>query len=161
MPEPSFSLRSQMATTLIDTKQKLSLEDVIRLKHSYHMLLADRVKSDLVAAVRSSNPSPVVDSAITMLAAWDNTSAPESRGGILFENWWQQYTRGSNPDSMFAQPWSAQQPASTPRGLKDPARAAQAFASAVGETVKQYGRFDIPWGDIHRVRMGNLDVPVG
>jgi acyl-homoserine-lactone acylase len=159
--EPSFSLRSQMATTLIDTKQKLSLEDVVKLKHSYHMLLADRVKGDLITAVRASNPSPVVDSAIAMLAAWDNTSAPESRGGVLFENWWQQYTRGNNPDSMFAQPWIASAPATTPRGLKDPQRAAQAFASAVDATVKQYGRFDIPWGDVHRVRMGNVDVPVG
>jgi acyl-homoserine-lactone acylase len=150
-----------MATTLIDTKQKLSLEDVVRLKHSYRMLLADRVKSDLIAAVRASSHAPVVDSAIAMLAAWDNTSAPESRGGVLFENWWQQYTRGNNPDSMFAQPWIASAPATTPRGLKDPQRAAQAFASAVDATVKQYGRFDIPWGDVHRVRMGNVDVPVG
>jgi acyl-homoserine-lactone acylase len=158
---PSFSLRSQMATTLIDTKQKLSLEDVIKLKHSYRMLLADRVKSDLVAAVRASTPSPVVAQAIAMLAAWDNTSAPESPGGVLFENWWQQYTRGSNPDSMFAEPWTATAPATTPRGLKDPARAASAFATAVEETTKQYGRYDIPWGDVHRVRMGSVDVPVG
>jgi acyl-homoserine-lactone acylase len=158
---PSFSLRSQMATTLIDTKQKLSLEDVVKLKHSYRMLLADRVKSDLAAAVRASNPASVVDSAIAMLAAWDNTAAPESRGGVLFENWWRDYTQGSNPDSMFAQPWIASAPAATPRGLKDPARAAQAFARAVDETVKEYGRYDVPWGDVHRVRMGNVDVPVG
>jgi len=161
MPEPSFSLRSQMATTLIDTKQKLSLEDVVKLKHSYRMLLADRVKSDLVTAVRASSPAPAVDSAIAMLAAWDNTSAPESRGGVLFENWWRLYTQGSNPDSMFAQAWIASAPATTPRGLKDPAKAAQAFARAVDETMKQYGRYDIPWGDVHRVRMGNVDVPVG
>jgi acyl-homoserine-lactone acylase len=80
---------------------------------------------------------------------------------VLFERWWQLYTQGSNPDSMFAQPWIASAPASTPRGLKDPARAAQAFVRAVDETVKQYGRYDIPWGDVHRVRMGNVDVPVG
>jgi acyl-homoserine-lactone acylase len=161
MPEPSFSLRSQMAVTLIDTRNKLSLEDVIRLKHSYRMLLADRVKSDLVTAVRASNPASEVTEAIAMLAAWDNTSAPESKGGVLFENWWRLYTQGVNPDSMFAQPWIASAPATTPRGLKDPARAAQAFAHAVDETVKQYGRYDVPWGDVHRVRMGNVDVPVG
>jgi acyl-homoserine-lactone acylase len=161
MPEPSFSLRSQMAVTLIDTRNKLSLEDVIRLKHSYRMLLADRVKSDLVTAVRVSSPALNVTEAIAMLAAWDNTSAPESRGGVLFENWWRLYTQGVNPDSMFAQPWIASAPATTPRGLKDPARAAQAFARAVDETMKQYGRYDVPWGDVHRVRMGNVDVPVG
>lgn len=159
--EPSFSLRSQMATTLIDTRNKLSLEDVVKLKHSYRMLLADRVKSALVVAVRASSHAPVVDSAIAMLAAWDNTSAPGSKGGVLFENWWHDYTQGSNPDSMFAQPWIASAPATTPRGLKDPMKAAQSFARAVDETVKEYGRYDIPWGDVHRVRMGNVDVPVG
>ena len=96
-----------------------------------------------------------------MLAGWDNTSAPESPGGVLFENWWHQYTQGVNPDSMYAEPWTPSAPASTPRGLKDPARAAQAFATAVDETTKQYGRYDIPWGDVHRVRMGTVDVPVG
>ena len=162
IPEPSFGLRSQMATTLIDTKQKLSLEDVIPLKHSYHMLLADRVKSDLVAAVRASNPSPTVDRRrSTCSRAWDNTVGAGEQGRRAVRDLVAAYTQGSNPDSMFAQPWIASAPASTPRGLKDPARAAQAFAWAVDETTKAYGRYDVPWGDVHRVRIGNVDVPVG
>ena len=27
--------------------------------------------------------------------------------------------------------------------------------------MKQYGRYDVLWGDVHRVRMGTVDVPVG
>lgn len=160
-PEPTLRLRSQLAIALIDNKRKLSLEDVVTLKHSYRMLLADRVKNDLVAAVRASNPAPKVAEAIAMLASWDNTSAPASRGGVLFETWWRKYTEGVNPDSMYAQPWTAAAPASTPRGLKDPARAAQAFAWAVDETARRYGSYDIAWGDVHRVRLGSVDVPVG
>src|SRR5207237_1281652 len=57
-PDPKLGLRTQMSLELIDTNRKLSLADVIALKHSYHMLLADRVKSDLIAAVRASNPAP-------------------------------------------------------------------------------------------------------
>ena len=161
LAEPSFSLRSQMATTLIDNTRKLSLLDVIALKHSYRMLLADRVKPDLVRAVRASHPAPAVGEAAAMLARWDNTAAPTSTGGVLFETWWRLYTEHANPDTMFAQPWSAVAPASTPRGLRDPARAVAAFAAAVDETVKQYGRHDVPWGDVHRVRIGAVDVPVG
>jgi acyl-homoserine-lactone acylase len=160
-PAPSLHLRSQLALSLIDTKRKLSLEDVVALKHSYRMLLADRVKDDLVRAVRASHPVPEVAAAITMLAGWDNTAAPASTGGVLFESWWHRYTERTNSDTMFAQPWSASAPASTPRGLRDPARAAQAFTAAVNETVAQYGRPDVPWGDVHRVRMGTVDVPVG
>lgn len=160
-PEPRVGLRTQMALTLIDPQKKLSLEDVIALKHSYRMLLADRVKDDLIAAVRAASPSPEVASAADMLAKWENAAGPTSRGAVLFENWWRLYTQGSNPESLYAEPWSVEKPASTPRGLKDAARAARAFAQAVAETTRQYGDPGISWGDVHRVRMGKVDVPVG
>jgi acyl-homoserine-lactone acylase len=57
--------------------------------------------------------------------------------------------------------WSAGDPLRTPRGLADPARAAQAFAWAVGETTRRHGAWDVKWGDVHRVRRGGVDVPVG
>jgi acyl-homoserine-lactone acylase len=160
-PEPSLRLRSQLAIALIDNKRKLGLEDVVTLKHSYRMLLADRVKDDLIAAVRGASPTPAVTAAVATLAAWDNTAAPTSRGGVLFEIWWRKYTEGANPDSMFAQAWSPGAPASTPHGLKDAARAAGAFAWAVDETTRRYGSHDVPWGDVHRVRLGTVDAPVG
>jgi acyl-homoserine-lactone acylase len=31
----------------------------------------------------------------------------------------------------------------------------------VEETTTRYGAFDVPWGDVHRVRVGDVDVPVG
>jgi acyl-homoserine-lactone acylase len=31
----------------------------------------------------------------------------------------------------------------------------------VDETTRRYGSYDIPWGDVHRVRLGTVDVPVG
>ena len=52
-------------------------------------------------------------------------------------------------------------PLRTPRGLADPARAAEAFAWAVEETTRRHGRWDVAWGDVHRVRRGTVDVPVG
>jgi acyl-homoserine-lactone acylase len=160
-PEPRVGLRTQMALTLIDPQTKLSLEDVIALKHSNRMLLADRVKDDLVAAVKASNPDAATASAADMLARWENAAGPTSKGAVLFENWWRIYTQGSVVDSMYAEPWNAAKPATTPRGLKDPTRAARAFAQAVTETTRQYGDAAIAWGDVHRVRLGKVDVPVG
>ena len=160
-PEPKLGLRTQMSLELIDTNKKLSLEDVIALKHSYHMLLADRVKADLITAVRASNPTPAVAQAIDAIARWDNTVAPTSKGGVLFEIWWRRYIQGSVVDSMYAQPWSLTAPAATPRGLRDPAKAAAAFAWAVDETTRRFGAADVAWGDVHRVRVGSVDAPVG
>jgi acyl-homoserine-lactone acylase len=160
-PEPSLRLRSQLSLALIDNDRKVSLEDVVTLKHSYRMLLADRVKSDLVAAVRRAPQDSSVTQAIALIERWDNTAAPESRGAVLFEAWWRRYTEGTSADSMFAQPWTVAEPATTPRGLKDPARAAQAFVWAVGEVTRRHGDPAIAWGDVHRVRRGSVDVPVG
>jgi acyl-homoserine-lactone acylase len=163
-PPPRLGLRSQLAIDLIDNDTKMSLEDVVKLKHSYRILLADRVRDDLVAAVRATNPTGDVAKAIDLIAAWDKTVAPDSRGGMLFELWWRRYTlrtNGAPAFQPFAEPWSPDKPTSTPRGLSDARRAADAFAAAVEFMKRQYGPYDVTWGDIHRVRRGDVDVPVG
>ncbi len=160
-PEPSLRMRSQLSLQLVDNKRRLSLEDVVELKHSYRMLLADRVKGDLVTAVRATAPDNATSAAIALIEKWDDTAAPDSRGGVLFESWWRHYTNGASADTMFAEPWTVNNPLSTPRGLANPTRAAQAFSAALTETVQRYGSFDVAWGEVHRVRMGPVDVPVG
>ncbi|NIP81008.1 MAG: hypothetical protein GWM90_18040, partial [Gemmatimonadetes bacterium] len=86
-PEPRLRLRSQHSIQLI-ADGRHSLEDVVELKHSMRMLLADRVKDDLVAAVRATSPTGEVAEAIDLIARWDNTVARDSRGGVLFKTWW-------------------------------------------------------------------------
>ncbi len=160
-PESRLGLRTQLALDLIDNDRKLSLADVLKLKHSYRMLLADRVRDDLVKAVRASQPTGDVAKAIDMIAKWDKTVAPDSRGGVLFEIWWRRYIQGTRADTMYATPWSAAMPGNTPRGIKAPARAVETFAWAVQETARRYGKTDVAWGEVHRVRRGTVDVPVG
>lgn len=165
---PSLSLRSQLAIDLVGGDDKLSLDDVIRLKHSYRALLADRVKADLIAAVKTSNPTSEVGSAISMLGKWNNTAAPESKGAVLFQLWWTHYSGIRPPernilpdDKRFSKVWNTADPMNTPRGLADNARAVESFLWAVAETTRRYGSWDVAWGDVHRVRRGKVDVPVG
>jgi acyl-homoserine-lactone acylase len=40
-------------------------------------------------------------------------------------------------------------------------RAASTFAAAVADVKRRFGALDVAWGDVHRVRRGNVDVPVG
>ena len=160
-PEPRLGLRTQLSLQLIDTKKKLSLDDVIALKHSYRMLLADRVRDDLVKLVRASKPAADVGAAIELIAKWDGTVAPESRGGTLFESWWRRYIDHVSADTMYAEPWSTDAPTSTPRGIRFPDRAVAAFSWAVNDTRQRYGSVDVAWGDVHRVRVGDVDLPVG
>ena len=159
--KPEFSLRSQLGLQLVGGSDKFSLEDVVALKHSYRMLLADRVKPDLVAAVKAQGATLDVAAALAALEQWDNTAAAASRGAVLFEIWWTHYSQG-RPDSLrYANPWKASEPTTTPSGLASATAAVEAFKWAVLETVKRYGSADVAWGTVHRLRRGSVDVPIG
>lgn len=154
-PEPRLRLRSQLSLELLRGAEGVSLEDVVALKNSPRMLRADRVKTDLVRAVRASGPTSEVESAIDLVEVWDNTSRAGSRGGVLFELWEGLYD-GMGGD--YAREWSPTEPTSTPLGLDDPEMAARAFAAAVEEASERYGAWDVSWGEVHRVRWGDVDA---
>ena len=160
-PAPRLGLRSQLGLDLVHGEDRLSLEEVVARKHSMRMLLADRVKDDLIAAVRAASPTDELLAAADLLERWDNTAAPTSRGGVLFERWWERYRTLTPGGRLFATEWTADEPISTPRGLARPGLAAEAFAWAVEETARQFGGWDVSWGEVHRVRRGEVDVPVG
>jgi acyl-homoserine-lactone acylase len=145
---------------LLHNDRVFSLEDVVVTKHSPRMLLADRVKADVVRAVRDRAPTGDVAAAIALLEGWDNTVSADSRGGVLFETWWNRYRSLMDGRDLHAVEWTAAEPAATPRGLADLERAAEAFAWAVPETAERYGAWDVAWGAVHRVRRGAVDVPV-
>ncbi|QYO66133.1 penicillin acylase family protein [Leptolyngbya sp. 7M] len=166
--EPRLSLRSQLAIQFVNGDDKFSLEDIVELKHNYRALLADRVKSDLLTAVRKTSPTGDVANAVDLLEQWDNTTSPGSRGSVIFQEWWRHYSgirdneRQPLPDGeRYAAVWSKDEPFSTPRGLANWTRAVESFVWAVEEVKKRYGQIDVAWGDVHRVRRGNVDVPVG
>jgi acyl-homoserine-lactone acylase len=89
---------------------------------------------------------------------------------VLFEAWYNRHLQGEALRGMpfaerarrtFATAWSPERPTDTPDGLADPARAAADFAWAVEQVTRKYGRADVAWGEVHRVRRGNVDEPVG
>lgn len=160
-PPPRLRQRSQHSLQLINNEDKLSLEEVVDRKHSMRMLLADQLKDDLIKAVRDAKPQAEILRAADHLVAWDNQVAADSRGGVLFESWFSHYDERMEDRALYAEPWSFDDPMGTPRGLADPAAAAAAFETAVAAVEEQYGSWDLAWGDIHRLRLGNLDLPVG
>ncbi|MCA0374398.1 MAG: penicillin acylase family protein [Gemmatimonadetes bacterium] len=155
-----LDLRSQHALQLIGGTDKLSLAEVIRRKHSMRMLLADRVKPDLLRALAAAPRTPALTQAATLLRRWDNTVSVSSRGSTLFETWWRLYTAAAR-DSAFAEPWSWSRLTATPRGLGRPDLAVPALVAAIDTVTTRWGSMDVAWGDVHRVRRGSVDVPVG
>lgn len=168
---PALGFRSQLSLRLATQMPKMSLEDVVKLKHSYRMLAGERLADDLITAVRASAQSPAVTSALAMIERWDRTTAPASQGGVLFEVWYNRHLQGGEAmrgspmaermRRTFATPWNPAAPMDTPDGLSDHPRAAADFVWAVDEVTRRYGRVDVAWGEVHRVRRGSVDAPVG
>ena len=165
-PDNRLSLRSQNSLLLIHNDEQYSLEDVVEMKHDMGALLADRVKDDLIAAVLRSEPDAELRKAVQRLYGWDNTVSRDSRGSVLFKTWWGVYSKdeeGGNRDAEenYAVVWSEDAPISTPNGLADWGRAVTALRAAMTDLDERYGTWDVAWGDVHRLRRGDLDVPVG
>jgi len=176
-PEPQLRLRSQHSIELVHNDKKFSLEDIVKLKHSERMLMADRVKEDLIEALEQSEPEGELAEALQLVKEWDNTVSRESRGGVLFKTWWNRYSSSADsqrvdsspesvgysatPEKLFKQPWSYDEPTTTPYGLADYDRAVASFEWAVDEAKERYGHWNLPWGDVHRAVIGDLDLPVG
>lgn len=158
-PGRQLGLRTQMSLEIMEGQKKFSIEDVMRLKYQTKMLIADRIKPDLIKAIRAqSNPSEDLKRGLAVLEAWDNHVARESRGAVLFKRFWDTYSRESK--KAFVVDWDKQNPARTPAGLGDSQTAVRNFEEAVRWTRKTYGSESVAWGEVHRLRLGNLDLPV-
>jgi len=157
-PETELDLRSQHTLELVHNDNVYSLEDVVKLKFSQRMLLADRVKDDLITAVQTNDPSRTASLAVKRLKEWNNTTERNSQGSVLFKMWWNRY---ESEGGEFAHEWSPDEPMTTPRGLADPDLAAKAFDWAIEETKNRWGRWDVTWGHVHRLRRGDVDAPLG
>lgn len=153
-----LSLRAQAVLEAVDQAPKLSPDDVTRLKFSSRLLAADRLLPDLfIAAKTMEAPSEVLRAGIDTLVAWDRQAAAASRGGVLFERFLSLY-EDAQPEP-FAVPWDAAAAATTPRGLADPSAALTALERAVVEVRQQHGSERVAWGDVHRFRFGDIDLP--
>ena len=158
LPVPRLRLRSQLSLDLAaDRGERLSLEGVMRMKHSPRVPMAERTVEELVAA---AGEDAVLREAATVLAAWDRTAASESRGGVLFQRWAGEYFGGA-PDSLrWREVWDPERPTETPFGLADPAAAREALGTAAASLARDGIALDAAWGDVHRVVRGGVDAPV-
>ena len=151
-------LRAQRSARMLMEDENISFEELIRYKHSTRMELADRLLDDLLQAAQKSS-SDQVRQAAQILSSWDRKADAESRGAVLFEAFVQDLNRSRFRSNIFVRSWSEDSPLETPNGLADPEAALKALETAARRVETDYGALDVEWGEIHRLRMGNLDFP--
>ena len=154
----SLALRPQLAIEMLESKPRFSVDDVVALKYDPRLLLADRVKPALVAALETApSLSPDAAAGLAALRTWDNRASAASRGTAVFVRFWDIYAAAVR--QPYATPWDATRATSTPAGLSDPAAAVKSFETAARAIRELHGTVDPAWGDINRFRAGDIDLP--
>lgn len=149
-PRGRRSLRQLMAADPLD------LQGLETLRASSVMDLAEQTRGPLVEAARASD-DPRLAQLGAILAAWDGSARPDSRGAVLFADWAYRMRRAGvaaiEPSPAPPSPlWTA-------ATLADPGMALSILQeSAKGLTIR-FGRPDVAWGEVYRIRAAGLDLP--
>ena len=151
---PSF--RTMRSIRMLTENPKMSFDDLVRLKLSTRLELADRILDDLIAAADKSD-STEAKAAAAVLRTWDRQAENNSRGALLFQLFANKFlAKGS---AGFAVRQDYREPLTTPRGLADPAAAVGMLEQAAMQARALYGSLDAPWGDFMRLKRGATDLP--
>jgi len=148
-----MGLRPQRAVNMIKDDLSISFDELVGYKLNTEMEAAHRFLDDLLAAVEQFPDSMAVKAA-TILKSWDKSANADSKGAILFQQWFSKMN-----GEMFAKPWDLGAAVSTPDGLKDPKKAVELLVKAADEVLKKYGSLDVAYGDVNRFRANNIDYP--
>jgi acyl-homoserine-lactone acylase len=157
-PPPSMSFRAQRSARMLGSDAAVSFGDLITAKFSTRAEAADHFLEDLGYAVRVAG-SERARRAMDVLDAWDRNTDPSSRGAVLFEAFFDEFTRAIPRDRRYDVPWLARAPLSTPDGLGDAATAIAVLDSAARKVEATHGALDIEWGEVHRLRTAGYDQP--
>jgi acyl-homoserine-lactone acylase len=156
MAPRGMGFRPQRAARMIMEDASITFDELQDYKHDTRMELADRILDDLLAALSESGSETALEAA-SILASWDRRADPESVGAALFFNW--AVKMNPNDLSNYALPWDEADPRNTPDGLADPQRMVELLETVAGEMRQQYGRLDVKWGEVHRIRYNGRDLP--
>ena len=140
------------------TGKKMTFADVKAGKLSTRMETADQFVDDLVATARKQGTERAQHAA-DLLEKWDRQAEGASDGTLLFYKFMLEAGSDFGRIGGFAVPTDDRKPLTTPRGFKDPIKAMAALDTVAGQVEAEYGKLNVPWGEVMRFRRGNLDVP--
>lgn len=152
-----MAFRPQRSAAMLKADSSVTLDELVRYKHSTRMALADRLLDDLLPAARELGGERAREAA-DVLASWDRAADADSRGAVLFRAFAAELDDRSE-GSFFQRPWSPGAPLETPDGLADPDLAVGALAAAASAVEERWGRLDPAWGETRRFRRDTVDLP--
>jgi len=155
----TLGMRGEFSLQLLERIKEWDLDKVKRYKFDEHVIVAPRVKPQLIALIRNGPADEQMLSVAELLQQWDDRASVENRAALLFVRWWENYSRQAKP--RFQIPWSPDDPLGTPRGLGDPKAAMATLNDTINQLQSKYGTVSPTWGEICRFRRGPVDLAIG
>ena len=145
--------RPQRAVNMIRDDHSISFDAFLGYIQNTGVESADRFLDDLFAAA-VNYPDSLALAAVDVLKQWDRKTEPESRGALLFMQW---FDKIDTP--MFLRTWTLKDPVATPDGLKDEKKAIDLLHEAAVEIIQKYGSLDAAFGEIFHFRINDKEFP--
>lgn len=153
----TMTFRPQHSTRMLMNDDSITFDEMHDYQQSTHLDMADHVLDEMIPlaerVVRKTDNALLRD-ATKVLKAWDRKANADSKGAVLFMEWLQKMD-----GKVFSDKWSSDNPWDTPTVLVDDTKALKALTDAGQLVVERYGKLDVPYGDIYRMKVGNYDEP--
>ena len=154
MSPREMGFRAQRSARMLDEDESITFNELVEYKFSTRMELADRLLDDLLDAASTAQDQELKN-AVRVLKNWDRTADNDSRGSVLFKTW----VDDMNFPDDFALQWKERSPTQLPEGLKDPTMAVHRLFGAAKEVKEKFGRLDVFWGEVFRLKRDSIDLP--
>ena len=153
-----MEFRPQRSAHIIMEDESISFDELVEYKHDTKMEIADRLMDDLLA-LEDKALSEIQIEAFEVLKKWDRHAEVDSEGGVLFANWLLNVSGGRPYENhYFEKDWSFDAPDITPDGIKDGQNALASLEKAASELKKNYGKINVKWGDVNKLKIGDKMV---
>jgi acyl-homoserine-lactone acylase len=142
--------RSFRSRQLLSSNTKMTLQEAIGLSQDTYVVHSDKWIRAVGIAINGKpssweNTNPEIVKAMNLLTAWDGR-AEKNRTGITLYARWRQFCEGKLIDSRGIVSNQSLGP-ETRKGL------VEALGEAAEDMINRDGRLEVPWGEIHRIRM--------
>jgi acyl-homoserine-lactone acylase len=159
-------LRTRLALTMAEQRLAgtdglgppgFTLKTLRQMMFGNRNLSAELVREPTVAACTAGG-RPDLAQACAVLAAWDGRADVDSRGAVLWREYW---SRLEPAGFRYAVPFDANDPINTPRGA-DPADPAilTALTGAVADLRAKGIALDVPLGELQAEPRGRARIPI-
>ena len=150
----NMGFRPQQSASLIQDKNELTLEELIKLKHSTKSSLFERIRDDF-EGLREINKDSLTTVALDVLKNWNGEFNADSKGAVLFINLFFTLDRSN----LFKEKWSPDKPLTTPDVFASPQTVLATLKGVSQNMLKTLGSLEVPYGAVFRIKVGDHEIP--